>query len=150
MNLTNNTRSDIVFAVNCLTRHSVAPTMRHWNDIKNIIRYLNDNRFWFILSKKSKIWFNRTCWYYYLCDLQNGRTQTGFMFLHRWTGISWKSVKPTLIATSMNHSEIIALYEASRECAWLWRVINHIQISYDICALESPMIIYDDNVAYDT
>jgi hypothetical protein len=55
MNLTNNTRPDIVFAVNCLTRHSVAPTMRHWNDIKNIIRYLNDNRFWFILSKKSKI-----------------------------------------------------------------------------------------------
>jgi hypothetical protein len=37
MYLTNNTRPDIAFAVNCLVRHNVAPTMRHWNDIKNIL-----------------------------------------------------------------------------------------------------------------
>jgi hypothetical protein len=47
----------------------------------------------------------------------------------------------------MNHSEIIALYEASRECAWLRRVINHIQTSCGISALESLTIIYEDNVA---
>jgi hypothetical protein len=29
MYLANNTRSDIAFAVNCLARHSAAPTMRH-------------------------------------------------------------------------------------------------------------------------
>jgi hypothetical protein len=37
----NNTRPDIVFAVNCLTRHSATHTMHHWNGIKNILRYLN-------------------------------------------------------------------------------------------------------------
>jgi hypothetical protein len=41
MYLANNTRPDISFAVTCLVRHSAAPTMRHWNDIKNILRYLN-------------------------------------------------------------------------------------------------------------
>jgi hypothetical protein len=40
--LANNTRPDIAFAVNCLVRQSAAPTMCHWNDIKNILRYLND------------------------------------------------------------------------------------------------------------
>jgi hypothetical protein len=40
MYLTNNTRPDIAFAVNCLARHGAAPTMHHWNDIKNILRYL--------------------------------------------------------------------------------------------------------------
>jgi hypothetical protein len=40
MYLANNTRLDIVFIVNCLARHSAAPMMRHWNDIKNILRYL--------------------------------------------------------------------------------------------------------------
>jgi hypothetical protein len=35
--LINNARPDIAFAVNYLIRHSVAPTMRHWNDIKNIL-----------------------------------------------------------------------------------------------------------------
>jgi hypothetical protein len=37
MYLANNTRPNIAFAVNCLARHNVAPTMRHWNNIKNIL-----------------------------------------------------------------------------------------------------------------
>jgi hypothetical protein len=37
MYLTNNTRPDIAFAVNYLARHSAAPTIRHWNDINNIL-----------------------------------------------------------------------------------------------------------------
>jgi hypothetical protein len=40
MYLANNTRSDIAFTVNCLARHSVTPTLRHWNGIKSILRYL--------------------------------------------------------------------------------------------------------------
>jgi hypothetical protein len=69
------------------------------------------------------------------------------MFLHRGTVISWKSVKLTLIAISTNHSEIIALYEALRECVWLRIVINHIETLCGIGALESPTIIYEDNAA---
>jgi hypothetical protein len=41
MYLPNNIRPDIVFVINCLTRHSAAPMMPHWNSIKNILRYLN-------------------------------------------------------------------------------------------------------------
>jgi hypothetical protein len=61
--------------------------------------------------------------------------------------MSWKSSKQTLVATSTNHSEIIALYEASRECVWLRRVINHIQSSCGIQPIELPTIIYEDNAA---
>jgi hypothetical protein len=35
--LANNTRPDIIFLVNYLARHNAAPTMCHWNDIKNIL-----------------------------------------------------------------------------------------------------------------
>ena len=83
----------------------------------------------------------------YLSDPHNGKSQTGFVFLHGGTAISWKSSKQTLTATSTNHSEIIALYEASRECVWLCRVINHIQQSCGIGSIESPTIIYEDNSA---
>ncbi|KAK4388340.1 hypothetical protein Sango_2440600 [Sesamum angolense] len=38
--LANHTRSDITFAVNLLARYSSAPTRRHWNGIKHILRYL--------------------------------------------------------------------------------------------------------------
>jgi tRNA A37 threonylcarbamoyltransferase TsaD len=39
------------------------------------------------------------------------------------------------------------LYEASRECAWLRRMIDHIQKSCGIHAIGPPMIIYEDNAA---
>jgi hypothetical protein len=46
----------------------------------------------------------------YLSDPHNGKSQIGFVFLHRGTVISLKSYKQTLIDTSTNHSEIITLY----------------------------------------
>jgi hypothetical protein len=44
-----------------------------------------------------------------------------------------------------NHSEIIVLYEASCECAWLRRMIDHIQKSCEIGAIE--LIIHEDTAA---
>jgi hypothetical protein len=40
MYLANNTRLDIAFVVNLLARYSVTPTMRHWNGVKDVLRYL--------------------------------------------------------------------------------------------------------------
>jgi hypothetical protein len=40
MYLTNNTRPDIAFTMNSLVRHIATPKMRHWNVIKNVLRYL--------------------------------------------------------------------------------------------------------------
>ena len=51
------------------------------------------------------------------------------------------------MSTSTNHSEIIALYEASRECVWLHRMIKHIIQSCGIGALKTPTIIFEDNSA---
>jgi hypothetical protein len=51
------------------------------------------------------------------------------------------------VFTSTNHSKIIALYEASRKCVWLRRMINHVIQSCGIGALETPTIIFKDNSA---
>jgi hypothetical protein len=40
MYLANNIRFDIAFVVNILVRYSVTPTMRHWNGVKDVLRYL--------------------------------------------------------------------------------------------------------------
>jgi hypothetical protein len=84
----------------------------------------------------------------YLTDPHNDKSKTDFVFLHRGTTISWKSYKQTLIGTFTHHSEIISLYEATCECPWLHRVINHIQVSCGIELNGSPTIIYEDNAAY--
>jgi len=83
----------------------------------------------------------------YLSDPHNGISQTGFVYLQGSIAISWKSTKHTLVSTSTNHSEIIALYEASRECVWLRRMINHIIQSCGIGAINTPTIIFEDNSA---
>jgi hypothetical protein len=69
------------------------------------------------------------------------------VLLHGVTAISWKSSKQILVARSTNHSKIIVIYEASQECAWLRRIIDHIQISCGICVIGPPTIIYEDNAA---
>ena len=148
MYLANQTRPDIAFAVNLLARYSATPTKRHWTGAKQILRYLNG-------TKDLGLFFQRnqdpTVIGYtdagYLSDPYNGLSQTGFVFLYGGTAISWKSSKQTLVTTSTNHCEIVALYEASRECVWLRRMINHIQQSSGIGPIESPTIIYEDNAA---
>ena len=148
MYLANSTRPDIAFAVNLLARHSAQPTQRHWTGVKNIFRYLNSTKDLGLFFKKN-LDSNMIGYTYagYLSDPHNGKSQIGFVFLHGGTAISWKSSKQTLTKTSTNHSKIIALYEASRECVWLRRVINHIQQSCGIGSIESPTIIYEDNSA---
>jgi hypothetical protein len=150
MYLANCTRPDIAFAVNLLARHSAAPTKRHWTGVKNIFRYLQGTKdlgLFFQFQKNLDIEMIGYTDAGYLSDPHNARSQTGFVFLHGGTAISWKSSKQTLVATSTNHSEIIALYEASRECVWLRRMINHIQQSCGKGSIESPTIIYEDNAA---
>ena len=83
----------------------------------------------------------------YLFDPHNAISQSGFVFFYDGTAISWKPSKQTLVATSTNHSEIISLFEATCECVWLRRMINHIQQSCGIGSIGSPTIIYEDNAA---
>jgi hypothetical protein len=88
MYLANNTRPEIVFAVNCLARHSATPTMRHWYNIKNILRYLNgiiDLRLFFIRNQYSNLIGYADVGY--LSYPQNARSQTRFMFLHEGIAI---------------------------------------------------------------
>jgi hypothetical protein len=40
MYLVNNTRLDIASTVNLLVRYSATPTIRHWNGVNNVLRYL--------------------------------------------------------------------------------------------------------------
>ena len=59
----------------------------------------------------------------YLSDPHKSRSQTGYVFNCNGTAISWKSIKQTMVVTSLNHSEILAIHEANRECIWLRSMI---------------------------
>lgn len=146
MYLANPTRPDIAFAVNLLARHSSEPTIRHWNGIKRIFRYLNG-------TQDLGLYFPRNASHDlvgytdagYLSDPTDAKSQTGYVFLQGPTAVSWKSQKQTLTATSSNHSEIIALYEATRECIWLRKLFNHINSNTGRPLITKPTVIFEDN-----
>ena len=83
----------------------------------------------------------------YLSDPHSDKSQSGYVFLCGGTAISWKSSKETFVSSSTNHSEIIALYEAARECAWLRRMISHIKSPCGLNIELTPTIIYEDYAA---
>ena len=62
--------------------------------------------------------------------------------------ISQRSVKQTMVATSSNHSKILAIHEASRECIWLRSMIQHIRESCGLSSIKGdPTILFEDNAA---
>ena len=82
----------------------------------------------------------------YLSDPHKARSQTGYVFTCGNIAISWRSTKQTLVATSSDHFEIIALHEASRECVWLRSVAHHIRNACGFPLITSiPTTIYEDN-----
>ena len=54
--------------------------------------------------------------------------------------------KQTLVATSSNHAELLALHEASRECVWLRSLVHHIRESCGpLVNKGSPTVLFKDN-----
>ena len=149
MYLANCIRPDIAFSVNLLARYSSAPTRIHWKGIQHILRYLNgtiDMDLFYSNKSKEKLLGYADAGY--LSDPHKARSQTGYVFNYNGTAISWRSVKQTMVATSSNHSEIITIHEASRECIWLRSMIHHIQESCGFsCVKDKPTILFEDNAA---
>ncbi|KAL0300012.1 UNVERIFIED_CONTAM: Retrovirus-related Pol polyprotein from transposon TNT 1-94 [Sesamum angustifolium] len=152
MYLANNTRPDIAFSVNLLARYSSTPTKRHWNGVKHILRYLrgtSDMGLYF--ERHENVKATNLVGYSdagYLSDPHKAISQSGYVFMYGGTAISWRSTKQTLVATSSNHAELIALYEAGRECVWLRSLIHYVCESCGLESIEkSPTVIYEDNAA---
>ncbi|XP_074352262.1 secreted RxLR effector protein 161-like [Apium graveolens] len=102
MYLANNTRPDIAFAT--LDR------------IKHIFRYLRGTTdFGLFFPKNSTSQLIGYVDAGYLSDPHFDKSQTGYVFTYCGAAISWKSTKQTTVATSTNHSELIAIHEANRE-----------------------------------
>jgi hypothetical protein len=149
MYLANQTRPDIAFAVNLLARHSRKPCKRHWVGIQRVFRYLRgtqDVGLFFERNSKTPglVGYADAG---FLSDPTNCKSQSGYVFLLNGTAISWKSQKQSLTAASTCYAELIALYEATKECIWLRRMINQIYSISGFPEIQEPTIVYEDNEA---
>ena len=149
MYLANCTRPDIAFSVNLLARYSSAPTLRHWNVVKHLLRYLRGTSdmglFYSKVPKPELLGYTDAG---YLSDPHKAKLQSGYVFTCGNTAISWRSVKQTMVATSSNHSKLLPIHEASRECMWLRSMIQHIRDSSGLPPISNTTTtLYEDNAA---
>jgi hypothetical protein len=89
MCLANYIRHDIAFVVSFLARHSVNPTRRIWIGVETILRYLKgtqDLRLVFLNNHQN---LEDHAYATYLSNPHNARSQTGFVFLHGGTIVSY-------------------------------------------------------------
>ena len=94
MYLANCTCPNIAFSVNLLARHCCAPTQRHWNGIKHILRYFQEiNDMSLFYSKESKQIFLGYADARYLSNPHKARSKIGYVFNCNGTFISWRSFK---------------------------------------------------------
>ena len=71
----------LLFYVNLLAKYSSAPTQRHWNGIKHILRYLQGTTYMSLFySKESKQQLFRYAYAGYISDPHKVRSQTGYVF----------------------------------------------------------------------
>lgn len=90
MYLANQKRPDISFAISLLARHSAQPTIRHWNGVKRVFRYLQGtlNLGLFFPTENT----NELAGYAdagYLSDPDDAKSQIRYIFMQGSTTISW-------------------------------------------------------------
>jgi hypothetical protein len=146
--LATRTRPDIAYAVNVLQRQNHNYTLRHWEGIKRIMKYLKgtmDVGLWFIKNQNTKVTGYVDAGY--KSDRKSGKSQGGYVFKMCGAAISWKSKKQTIVATSTAHAELIALYEGSREAVKLYRISSFVEEISGITKKVEKITIHEDNEA---
>ena len=146
--LANRTRPDIAFAVNILARYAATPTMRHWNGVRRILRYLKRTEDYGILYRRGST--EKLRGYAdagYKSDPNTGKSQGGYVFKLGGAAISWRSKKQTVVATSTAHAELIALYDGTREASWLHRLQKFVEKSTGLDDDPQRIPMHEDNEA---
>ncbi|KAM3356381.1 hypothetical protein P3S68_023095 [Capsicum galapagoense] len=81
-----------------------------------------------------------------LLELSKSRSYC-YVFICIGTAITWRYTKQSIVATSSNHAEILAIHEASREYVWLRSKIHLIREKCDVKYDNLSTILYGDNAS---
>ncbi|GJZ65586.1 retrotransposon protein, putative, ty1-copia subclass [Tanacetum coccineum] len=139
------TRPDVAFAQNMTSRFQQNPGEEHWTAVKNILKYLRNTKDMFLVyGGNMKRQLRVSCYTDagYLTDVDNLKSQTGYVFVLNGGAVDWKSTKQSIFATSSTDAEYIAAFDASKEAVWIRKFISGLGI---VPTIEEPISMYCDN-----
>ena len=134
------TRPDLSFAISKLSQFCTDPTVRHFNTLRRVLKYLRN-------TPNLGLFFNRDgCQPKYFTDAayaddKNDRRSTyGYVMINSDAACVWYSRKQRSVATSTVEAEYLALSEGCKSSIWATRWIN--ESGFDT---ERPIALLGDN-----
>ena len=119
------TRPDVCLAISLAGRYQSNQGVGHWTAVKNILKYLKRTKDMFLVYGGGKeIIINGYVDASFDTDLDDSKSETGYVFLLNGGAISWCSSKQSVMAGSMCEVEYIAASEAANEGVWMKEFIS--------------------------
>ncbi|GKF56777.1 retrotransposon protein, putative, ty1-copia subclass [Tanacetum coccineum] len=122
------TRPDVAFAQNITSRFQQNPGDLYWTTVKNILKYLRNTKDMFLvyggdLKRELRV----SCYTDdgYLTDVDDLKSQTGYVFILNGGVVDWKSAKQS----------IFAAFDASKEAVWVRKFISGLGV---VPTIEKP------------
>lgn len=113
------TRPDLSHSISVLSMFMSDRGIQHWEMLKRLLRYLVGTDSLGLLFKKSKLEGENALLGYvdadYAFNIDNRRSQIGFVFTWFGTAVSWKSCLQHVVALSTTESEFLAVTEVVKE-----------------------------------
>jgi len=131
MFLQRGTRPDITFPICRLAQFCSDPTIRHWNCVLRVIRYISGTLNYCIRFGSSERLqgikgFSDSD---YAGDPEDRRSTYGFIFILCGGAIAWTSKKQRSVSTSTTEAEYVALCQTSKQAVWYSGLLQDIGYS---------------------
>ncbi|KAJ0576016.1 putative RNA-directed DNA polymerase [Helianthus annuus] len=121
------TRPDVSFAVNKLSQYMHAPTTKHMQALKRVMRYLKGTIHRGLFLKKSKpvtiTAFADSDWG---GIRDGGRSTTAYLIYLGSNIVSWKSTRQKTVSRSSTEAEYKALANAAAEVSWVQNLLKEL------------------------
>jgi 3D (Asp-Asp-Asp) domain-containing protein len=124
------TRPDVAYAWGQLSQSCSRPTVRNWNGVIHVLRYVKGTRGLRLTFGRKEDGESPFLQGYsdadYAGDHLDRHSVSGQLFILNRGPISWASAKQRCVATSTTEAEYIALSEASKQGQWLRSLLREI------------------------
>ncbi|GJT52026.1 retrotransposon protein, putative, ty1-copia subclass [Tanacetum coccineum] len=121
------------------------PGELYWTAVKNILKYLRNNKDMFLVydgNPEAKLRVDCYCDAGFEIDRDDIKSQTGYVFILNGCAVDWKSSKQSTTAMSATEAEYIVASEAAMEVVWIRKFISGLGI---IPTINKPIKMFCDN-----
>ena len=138
------TRPDVSYVLSTTNRYQSDPGESHWTAVKNILKYLRRTKDAFLVygGLEDELVVNCYTDASFQIDIDDFRSQSGFVFNLNGGIVSWKSSKHSTIADSTIEAEYIAASDAAKRAVWLKEFISELGM---VPSIANPMDLYYGN-----